>query len=145
MQVKFKKLRDGAKLPERKTDDAAGYDLYTPQDTTIKHGRTLIPLGFAMEMPIGWMATIRPRSGFNLRGLTEQGYWADELLGTIDFGYRGEVGAIVLNHGDEFTLPKGIRIAQMIFQRYLVPELIEVDELGETDRGDGGFGHTGVR
>jgi len=132
-------------LPERKTEDAAGYDLYTPQDTVIKHGRTLIPLGFAMEMPAGWMATIRPRSGFTLRGMTDKGYWADECIGTIDYGYRGNIGAIVINHGEEFLLPKGTRIAQMIFQRYEAPEIIEVEHLDETERGNGGFGSTGIR
>lgn len=145
MNVKIKLLTDGARLPERKTDGAAGYDLYTPTDATIKHGRTLVPLGFALQMPQGYMATIRPRSGFNLRGMTKYGYWADELIGTIDEDYRGEVGAIVKNDGNDFFLPAGTRIAQMIFQRYEAPELTEVDEIDETDRANGGFGHTGIK
>lgn len=142
--IYIKRLRNGMIMPERKTDGAAGYDLYTPQDIEIKRGRTLIPLGFAMELPTGWMATIRPRSGFSLRGITEQGYWADVSIGTIDDDYRGEVGVIVVNAGDKFFLPKGTRIAQMIFQRYLAPELKEVEELGITDRNTSGFGSTGA-
>lgn len=140
--VKIKIVREGAKMPERKTRGAAGYDLYTPESVIVKRGRTLIPLGFAMQLPKGWVATIRPRSGLSLRGMTEFGLWADVLVGTIDEDYRGEVGAIVKNGGCGFLLPKGTRIAQMIFQRYEAPLLL-FDELDETERAAGGYGSTG--
>lgn len=106
-------------------------------------------LGFAMEMPEGYVATIRPRSGFSVKGITSANGVrcnADTVLGTIDEDYVGEVGVIIKNYEIfPFRIAKGTRIAQMIFQRYLAPELEEVEELSTTDRGAGGFGSTGVK
>jgi len=126
------------------TAGAAGVDLYAAveQDVAIAPGgRVLIPTGIAIALPENYEAQIRPRSGLALKhGLT--------LLntpGTIDWDYRGEIKVIVINLGDkEYILQRGERIAQMIFNRVEKAELIEVQELDDTNRGAGGFGHTGT-
>lgn len=147
--VKIKLLTEGARLPERKTDGAAGYDLYAPYDYAIKFGRNVMPLHFAMEMPLGMFATIKARSGFAAKGMED---WkgnrrnAEVLDGVIDSDYRGNVGVLIKSmEVNTFMIRKGTRIAQMIFQRYLAPELKEVEELDETDRADNGFGSTGTK
>lgn len=146
-QVKIKRLSEGARMPERKTDGAAGYDLYVPYDTPIAFGRNVVKLQFSMELPTGWFAIIKPRSGFSAKGIEERKgrrMRADVLDGIIDSDYRGNVGVIVKSdETDIFIIKKGTRIAQMVFQRYLAPEITEVEQLDETERGDGGFGSTG--
>jgi dUTP pyrophosphatase len=125
------------------TQHSAGMDLCAelPSDLTISPGeRALIPTGIALALPDGYEAQIRPRSGLALlHGIT--------LLnspGTIDPDYRGELGIIIINHGTApFMVKNGDRIAQMIFSRFIRVTLQEVFELEETDRNDGGFGHTG--
>lgn len=145
MQVKIKRLHSSdLPLPHFMTPGSAGMDIYAAneEDMTIGRGRTvLVPTGIAISLPPGYEAQIRPRSGLALKhGLT--------LLntpGTIDSDYRGEIKLIVINLGDkEYTLKRGERIAQMVFARVYQPEIVEVDELEETGRGEGGFGHTGV-
>lgn len=131
-------------LPEYMTPGSAGVDLYAAvnNDITIKAGqREFIPTGIAIALPEGYEAQIRPRSGLALKyGLT--------LLnapGTIDADYRGEIKLIVINLGDkEYILKRGERIAQMVFSRVDQAQLVEVEELEATVRGEGGFGHTGV-
>jgi len=131
-------------LPHFMTPGSAGMDIYAAneEDITIEVGaRVLIPTGIAISLPEDCEAQIRPRSGLALKhGLT--------LLntpGTIDSDYRGEIKLIVINLGDkEYILKRGERVAQMVFSRVLKPEVIEVDVLDGTDRGAGGFGHTGV-
>lgn len=144
MQVYIKRLHSfDLPLPRYMTAGAAGLDLYAAveKEMTIAPGqRVLVPTGIAMALPEGYEAQIRPRSGLALKyGLT--------LLntpGTIDCDYRGEIKLIVINLGDkEYILQKGERIAQMIFSRVEKAELLEVDSLDDTDRGAGGFGHTG--
>lgn len=137
-------------MPERKTVGAAGYDLYLPETVVIRPGRNVVPLGFAMEMPQGWFASITARSGFSANGMANEDgglrFDADVIIGRVDEDYRGEVGAIVKsNENITFCLHKGTRIAQMIMQRCLAPEFVEVEELDATDRADGGFGHTGTK
>ena len=132
-------------LPERASEQAAGFDLRAcvPSPLVLPAGaRALVPTGFSVEIPAGYEAQIRPRSGLALKsGLT--------LLnapGTIDADYRGEVGVIVVNHGlDAVTILRGDRIAQMVIHRLPDVTLEAVDDLSETARGAGGFGHTGVR
>lgn len=149
-QVKFKKMSEGARLPERKTKGAAGYDLYAPKDTVVMPGRNVIKLGFAIQMPQGWFASITARSGFSVKGFCDENgcgrYDADVIVGRCDSDYLGEVGVIVksVEHAP-FIVKEGTRIAQMIFQRYEAPELIEVEQLEETERGNGGFGSTGIK
>mgnify|MGYP001294799321 FL=1 len=144
MQVYIKRLHSfDLPLPRYMTAGAAGVDLYAAveQDVAIAPGgRVLIPTGIAIALPENYEAQIRPRSGLALKhGLT--------LLntpGTIDWDYRGEIKVIVINLGDkEYILQRGERIAQMIFNRVEKAELIEVQELDDTNRGAGGFGHTG--
>jgi dUTP pyrophosphatase len=130
-------------LPQKMSELASGFDLYAAvsEPLVIHPGqRALVPTGFALGMPGELEAQIRPRSGLALK----HGITCLNSPGTIDADYRGEVKVLLINLGQEpFTINRNERIAQMVFQ--LVPrvQLSEVDELSETERGDGGFGHTG--
>lgn len=145
-QVKFVKLRRDAVLPEKKTDGAAGYDLYVPDNTLIRKGRNLIKLGIAIQMPSNMKAIIKPRSGFSLKGIIgvdEKYHDADALDGVIDCDYTGCIGVIVKSFEKEpFYIAAKERIAQLLFSNYIEVEFAEVESLDSTDRGDGGFGHT---
>lgn len=102
--------------------------------------RALVPTGICLELPPGYEAQVRPRSGLALR----HGIALVNAPGTIDADYRGEVGVILINHGSEpFTIVSGERIAQLVFARYHKASLVESDELAASERGSGGFGHTG--
>ncbi|MFD2700163.1 dUTP diphosphatase [Paenibacillus shunpengii] len=130
-------------LPMQMSELAAGFDLYAAVDaeTVLKPGeRALIPTGFAMAIPAGYEAQIRPRSGLAFK----HGITCLNTPGTIDADYRGEVKVLLINLGNEpFAIARGERVAQMVIQA--VPQVIiaEVSELSETVRGAGGFGHTG--
>ena len=136
------KLIDGGLLPEAKTEGAVALDCYArlDEDVVIPVGeRRAIPLGFAMEIPDGYEAVIRPRSGLSLKGI-------DETIGTIDTDYRAEVKSCLINNSKEdFVVHNGDRICQMTIRE--VPKVVFVltDELSETERGEGGFGSTGLR
>lgn len=144
-QVLFKRLpgNEELSLPVRMSELAAGFDLQAAimEPVTLSPGeRKLIPTGFSMAMPINLEAQIRPRSGLAFK----HGVTCLNSPGTIDADYRGEVKVLLINQGQEnFTIERGERIAQMVFQ--LVPSITisVVDELPETVRGTGGFGHTG--
>lgn len=131
-------------LPNYMTDGASGIDLMAclSKDVTLKRfERVLIPTGIHIEMPVGFEAQIRPRSGLALNfGIT--------LLntpGTIDSDYRGEIKVIVINLGsDDFIIKHGDRIAQMVIAKYTRVNFIEVCELSDTKRGEKGFGHTNI-
>ena len=143
--VKVKRLRPHSvnPLPDYMTPEASGIDLYAElADNLILHPgeRALVPTGIAMELPPGYEAQVRPRSGLALK----HGISLVNSPGTIDADYRGEVGVIVINHGSEpFTVRNGERIAQIVFAPFARASLVEVTELGESLRGAGGFGHTG--
>lgn len=145
-QVLFKRLEgnEDINLPSKMSEWAAGFDLQAAvsESAVLAPGeRKLIPTGFAMAMPAQLEAQIRPRSGLAYKN----GITCLNSPGTIDADYRGEVKVLLINHGQEsFTITRGERIAQMVFQ--VVPEISvsEVNELPETVRGAGGFGHTGV-
>lgn len=144
MTLKFKRLPNGAdlELPHYQTAGAAGMDVRAAADLTLEFGQTqLVPTGFALEIPPNYEVQLRPRSGLALKySLTMLNSPA-----TIDSDYRGEVGVILTNLGQQaFEIKRGDRIAQMVVARVEHAEIIEVDELGESDRGAGGFGHTGV-
>lgn len=147
--VKFVKLRKNALLPDKKTEGAAGYDLYIPDNTVIYKGRNLVKIGISIQMPLGIMAIIKPRSGFSLRGmLGTNGVYhdADVLDGVIDCDYRGEIGIIIKNYERyPFYISAKERIAQMIFGSYTDVNFIETESLDSTDRGEGGFGHTNIK
>lgn len=132
-------------LPRKMSELASGFDLYASvtEDVVLSPGqRSLIPTGLAIAMPGGLEAQIRPRSGLAFK----HGITCLNTPGTIDADYRGEIKVLLINLGQEpFTITRNERIAQMVFQ--IVPEvnLVEVDELSETVRGAGGFGHTGTK
>ena len=140
--VRIKRLRP-ATIPCYMTEQAAGVDLHAclDQGFTLQPGeRALVPTGIALEIPPGFEAQVRPRSGLALR----HGIALVNSPGTIDADYRGEIGVILINLGSEpFTVENGERIAQLVFARCERAEFVEVEELGETGRGAGGFGHTG--
>jgi dUTP pyrophosphatase len=103
--------------------------------------RALIPTGFSMELPHGFEAQVRPRSGLALR----HGVTLLNAPGTIDADYRGEVKVLLINHGDEpFSVTRGMRIAQLVVQPVSHATLVEVEELNDSARGSGGFGSTGT-
>jgi dUTP pyrophosphatase len=145
--VQFKRLpgNEDVQLPQKMSLAASGYDLYaavTEPIEVVPGGRLLIPTGLTLAMPGGLEAQIRPRSGLALK----HGITALNSPGTIDADYRGEVKVLLINHGTEsFTIHRNERIAQMVFQTVPTVELIEVEELGDTERGSGGFGHTGTK
>ncbi|MBP5360329.1 MAG: dUTP diphosphatase [Bacteroidaceae bacterium] len=131
-------------LPAYATPLSAGVDLRANIDEPVvlpPLGRALIPTGLYIALPEGWEAQVRPRSGLALK----QGITVLNTPGTIDADYRGEVGVILVNlSGLEFVVNDGERIAQMVFNQYGKADFIEVETLDETERGAGGFGHTGL-
>lgn len=132
-------------LPQYKTAGAAGVDLHANLDQPItlqSLERTLIPTGLFLEIPHGYEAQVRPRSGLAFK----QGIGVVNSPGTIDSDYRGEIKVIAINLSNTpVTIEDGERVAQMVFAKHEVAEWIEVNELEESDRGAGGFGHTGKR
>lgn len=131
-------------LPAYATPLSAGVDLRANIDEPVvlpPLGRALIPTGLYIALPEGWEAQVRPRSGLALK----QGITVLNTPGTIDADYRGEVGVILVNLSSlEFVVNDGERIAQMVFNQYGKADFIEVETLDETERGAGGFGHTGL-
>lgn len=147
MEIKIKKLSEDAIIPRKATEGAAAYDLYVPRETVINKSRQVIPLDIALSIPYGYEAKIEPRSGFSSKGM-EARYGerknADVIVGKIDSDYRGCIGVIIKsNESYPFIIEKGTRIAQMTIYKVEDADFIAVDELDETDRGEGGFGHTG--
>jgi dUTP pyrophosphatase len=143
-QVKVQRLRASAMpLPSYHSDHAAGVDLMADIETdqVLKPlQRAAIPTGIALEIPSGFEGQVRPRSG---RALSE-GLALVNSPGTIDADYRGEIRVIVINLGAEpLTIRRGDRIAQLVFAPVVRAEIVEADRLGESQRGDGGFGHSG--
>ena len=131
-------------LPSYATEHSAGMDLLAAveKDITLIPGeRTLIPTGLCIALPAGYEAQIRPRSGLALKN----GISLVNTPGTIDADYRGEIGIILINHGDEpFTVTRGMRIAQMVIAAYARAEFQLTSELESSARGEGGFGSTGT-
>jgi dUTP pyrophosphatase len=141
--VKVKRLREGARLPQYMTPGAAGADLTAAVAEPVRIGpgeRAVIPVGIALEIPDGYEGQVRPRSGLAAR----DGVTVLNAPGTIDADYRGEVNVILVNLGQkEYWVRGGDRIAQLVLGPAPRAELAWSDELGETPRGAGGFGHTG--
>jgi len=133
-------------LPRYESAHAAGLDLMAavPADGAVTlppGGRALVPTGFAMALPPGYEAQVRPRSGLALK----HGVTVLNAPGTVDADYRGEIGVILINTGmADFTVSRGMRIAQLVVAPVRQARLVEVDRLGPTERGAGGFGSTGV-
>ncbi|GAB1416302.1 dUTP diphosphatase [Paludibacter sp.] len=131
-------------LPEYATIHSAGMDLHANIDEKIvlkPLERRLVPTGLYIELPVGYEAQIRPRSGLAIK----KGITVLNSPGTIDADYRGEICVILVNlSSEEFVVEDGERICQMVIASHVQANLVEVEELGETTRGEGGFGHTGI-
>jgi dUTP pyrophosphatase len=146
MEIYIKKLESAMDLPLPRfmTHGAAGMDLYAnvTEETVINPKEIkLIPTGISIALPVGYEAQIRPRSGLAIR----YGISLVNTPGTIDSDYRGEINLIMINFGENsFIIKRGDRIAQMIINKIEIPNIIEVKELDDTNRGAGGFGSTGL-
>ena len=144
--VPIRRLPHGADLPlpAYETAGAAGLDLRAAiaEPLTVPPGRRqLVPTGLALQLPEGFEAQVRPRSGLALR----HGVTVLNSPGTVDRDYRGEVSVVLINHGEEpFRIARGDRIAQLVIAPVTQARLVEVDMLDETERGAGGYGSTGV-
>ena len=142
VSVKFKMLPECRDLaPEKAHPDDAAYDLRSRVDAELAPGKTsLVPTGVFLELPAGYEAQIRCRSGLALK----HDLSLPNAPGTVDAGYRGEVGVIIYNRGDKpFPVKRGDRIAQMVIMKLPEVELVQVERLSDTERGAGGFGSTG--
>ena len=145
--IKVKRLgnNNDIPLPTYESEGSSGMDIRASVEEPIllDPGEIkLVPTGLAVSVPPGYEAQIRPRSGLSLH----HGIGMVNSPGTIDSDYRGEVGIILVNWGNEsFTVKRGDRIAQMVFAKVYRADLVEVDDLDATGRGRGGFGHTGVK
>jgi dUTP diphosphatase len=143
-RIAVKRLRPEAVLPRYMTSGAAGLDLCAAIDEPLSLApgeRRLVPTGLALAIPAGFEGQVRPRSGLALR----QGLTMLNSPGTIDSDYRGEIGVIVINHGQQAAvLNPGDRVAQLVIAPVAHAVLEEYDELPMTLRGKGGFGHTGT-
>ncbi len=142
MTVLFQKIAENAIIPTYAHPGDAGMDICSCEHASLKPGeRKLIKTGFKMQLPPQTEAQIRPRSGLAIK----HGISLLNTPGTIDEGYRGELGIIMINLGhSHFLIEPGMRIAQMVIAPVLKVEVAEVEELSETTRGEGGFGSTGV-
>ncbi len=145
IKVKFVKVREGAKVPERGSKFAAGYDLSAnlPEKSTMIYPGEILKIhsGLAVEIPEGYFGGIYARSGLS----TKQGLRPANCTGIVDCDYRGEIIVALYNDSDKIqTIENGQRIAQLVIQPYLNVEFEEVDKLENTERGEGGFGSSGV-
>jgi dUTP pyrophosphatase len=142
MKLKISKLDESAVIPRYEHLNDSGLDLISIDESEILPGETkLIHTGISIQLPQGTEAQIRPKSGLALK------YQITVLNtpGTVDEGYRGEIGVILINHGmHSFRVTKGMKIAQMVITPVIHVEVEEVDELSNTSRGAGGFGSTGI-
>lgn len=144
MHLRIKRVGDRGEplpLPTYATEGSAGLDLRADEAVTLAPGeRRLVPTGIAIQLPAGFEGQVRPRSGLALR----HGVGMVNAPGTIDSDYTGEIGVILVNHGqDAVRFERGERIAQLVVARFERVTLAEVDALDATTRGAGGFGHTG--
>jgi len=143
LDVEFAKLDPEARLPTQGSAEAAGWDLYALEETTVvRHKSSLIRTGLATAIPSGWEGQIRCRSSLGKKGMI-----MPNGLGTIDADYRGELMVLAtwIGEGDSFVVAKGERVAQMLFAPVPKVTIIEtsIEALGTTSRGEGGFGSTG--
>lgn len=141
--IKIKRLTDTAIIPTRATDGAAGYDLYVDTDTSIvisPHKTRMLQTNIAFEIPVGWFGAVFARSGLS----TRHGIRPSTCVSVIDSDYRGSVGVPLHNDFDSaYMVRRGERVAQIVFLPAGQFDLVEVDDLTDTDRGNGGFGSTG--
>ncbi len=145
----IKRIRPGAKLPKYMSEQAAGMDVSACLDSDEPYGhmkvlepgeRAMIPTGLVLEIPPMFEVQVRPRSGMAIK----KGITVINSPGTIDADFRGEIMIGLINHsGEDFTIEDGMRIAQIVIAPVIQMEVIEVGEVSETDRGEGGIGSTG--
>ncbi len=142
MTLRFRRIHPDAALPSYAHEGDAGMDVRSVEELELAPGaRALVHTGLVMMLPPGWEAQVRPRSGLALK----HGVTVLNTPGTIDAGYRGEVGVILVNFGDRpFKVSKGDKVAQVVVAPVTRAEIVETSELDETERGAGGFGSTGV-
>jgi dUTP pyrophosphatase len=138
--LRVKKLSPHAILPSRGSALAAGYDLSSAYECVVPaRGKALVKTDLSIAIPVGTYARVAPRSGLAWKHSIDVG------AGVIDADYHGPVGVILFNHSDtDFTIQAGDRIAQLILQLIITPQVLEVDDLDTTTRGEGGFGSTGI-
>jgi len=144
--LKIKRLSRHATLPTRATEGDAGLDLYASEHAAVKFGAvTKVQTGIAVEIPLGYVGLIHPRSGL----AAKHGITVVNAPGTIDAGYRGELIVLLTTIDKQFertlhNIKTGDRIAQLVIQKVELPDVLDVEELSETVRGAGGFGSTGA-
>jgi dUTP pyrophosphatase len=138
MKLKIKRIHADAKLPSYGHLGDAGLDLFSATDVVLEKGQVLdVPTGIKVAIPEGSVGLVWDKSGVSLRGV-------HRLAGVIDSGYRGEVKVVLVNMSDEpFVISKGMKIAQLLIQPVTTVKVVEVEDLGGTPRGEGGFGSTG--
>lgn len=145
MKAEIKIISKSGILPTYETDGSAGADLraYIDEPVTLQPGeRRLVPTGLFVELPMGVEAQIRARSGMAIK----HGIGLVNGIGTVDSDYRGEWNIPLINFSNEpYTINNGDRIAQVVFANYVKGEFVMTEKIDETKRGDGGFGHTGVK
>ncbi|MDO8516605.1 MAG: dUTP diphosphatase [Nanoarchaeota archaeon] len=143
MEIKIQKVNESAIIPKYVHEGDAGMDLFSVEDYVLEAGeRKLISTGLIFEIPNGFEMQIRPKSGLALK----YGLSVLNTPGTVDSGYRGEVGVILINHGKEkYIVKKGEKIAQAVFMKFEKVDLIESQNLSDSIRSTGGFGSTGVK
>jgi len=143
MQVNIVKLHSDLITPKYAFHGDAGMDVQSTIDYTLQPGESkLFPTGLKFEIPLGYEMQVRPRSGL----AAKKSITVLNSPGTIDHGYRGELGVVLINHGKEpFPVVRGDRIAQIVFNKFEIVELTEVTELSESHRGELGFGSTGIK
>jgi dUTP pyrophosphatase len=141
IQVKILKMDRELPTPKYAHYGDAGMDVYSAEDYILRSGeKKIFNTGLKFEIPEGYELQVRPKSGL----AAKHGITVLNSPGTLDFQYRGILGVILINHGNEdFEVKRGERIAQIVFNKFETAELTEVDELSETIRGEGGFGSTG--
>ncbi|MFH1175381.1 MAG: dUTP diphosphatase [bacterium] len=139
MQLKIKKLSPDAKLPKFAYNDDAGMDIFALEDTLLIAGeKTIVKTGIAMEIPQGYIGLVWDKGSLANKNI-------HTMAGVVDAGYRGEVLILVFNLGKEnIEIKKGQKIAQILIQEFSHPEIIEAEELSETDRGLGRIGSSGM-
>lgn len=142
-KLKIQKVSSKAIIPNYANPGDAGLDLYSIDEIELRKGeRALVHTGIKIELPQNTEAQIRPRSGLALKN----GITLVNSPGTIDEGYRGEIGVIVINHGDEiFKIEEGMKIAQMVIKPVFRVQVEEVSDLSESERGENGFGSSGLK
>ena len=149
MNIGVKKIHENAVIPQFAHATDTGFDLFTVENTIIQaNKKSIVRTGLIFDLPYGWGIQVRNKSGITVKGVPNLlGYNADitVYIGTIDSAYRGELGIMVKNETEEtIVIPSGTKLAQGVLEKVYQCTFEEIEEVSETDRGNGGFGSTGV-